>query len=98
MSSLGGEILQVNGQKTLHGTNCYIPTDSPTASLFIMGGGGIQSLGPTLQPRGGGSLAPPLQESVYSLIDEFSAMSLATLGEEEIVDTSSVSSTDQVTK
>ena len=63
-----------------------------------MGGGGIQSLGPTLQPRGGGSLAPPLQESVYSLVEEFSAMSLSTLGEEEIVDTTSVSSADQVTK
>ena len=62
-----------------------------------MGGGGIQSLGPTLQPRGGGSLAPPLQESVYSLVEEFSAMSLSTLGEEETVDTRSVSSADQVT-
>ena len=70
----------------------------PATSLFLVGGGGVQRLGPTLQPRGGGSLAPPLQESVYSLIEEFSAMSLAALGEEEIVNTSSVSSTDQVTK
>ena len=43
-------------------------------------------------------LTPPLQESIYSLVEEFSAMSLSTLGEEEIVDTRSVSSADQVTK
>ena len=47
---------------------------------------------------GGGSLAPPLQESVYALEEEFSAMSLSTRGEEETVDTRSVSSADQVTK
>ena len=38
----------------------------------------------------GGSLALPIRE--------FSAMSLATLGEEEIIDTVSVSSDEQVTK
>ena len=43
-----------------------------------------------MQPRGGGSLAPPIRE--------FSAMSLSTLGEGEIIDTESVSSADQVTK
>ena len=43
-----------------------------------------------MQPRGGGSLALPIQE--------FSAMSLTTLGEGEIIDTESVSSDEQVTK
>ena len=56
----------------------------------MRGGGGVQSLGPTLQPRGVGSLTPPLQE--------FSALSLSTPGEEEIIDAGSVSSADQVTK
>ena len=46
--------------------------------------------GPPCSLGGGGSLAPPIQE--------FSAMSLATLGEEEIIDTVSVSSDEQVTK
>ena len=74
------------------------PADSPAPSLYLRGGGGVQRLGPTLQPRGDGSLAPPLQESIFSLIEEFSDLSIAALGGEEIVDTLPVSSIDQVTK
>ena len=55
-------------------------------------------LGPTLLPRGDGLVTAPLQESIFSLIEEFSGLSIASLGGEEIIDTLLESSTDQVTK
>ena len=55
-------------------------------------------LGPTLLPRGDGLVTAPLQESIFSLIEEFAGLSIASVRGEEIIDTLLESSTDQVTK
>ena len=55
-------------------------------------------LGPTLLPRGDGLVLAPLQESIYSLTEDFAGLDIASVREEENNDTLLESSADQVTK